>query len=178
MKGISIKEATRDNIEALKHFLLQAWREAGPDALGWTGATDEQIFELTGDVFLSSLIKRSNVTIFLALTNSKVVGFASNTKVNQKLVELSGIIVLENMRGQGIGTLLPQSAIRSARKHGYNVMTVKTELTNDRAIRFYNINHFKLNSKTSIEINGKIAPLIELTLYLKKQSNENRTQIS
>ena len=82
MNGISIKEVTQDNIPALKHFILQAWREAGPDALGWTGATDEQISELTSDVFLISLINRSDVTIFLALTNNKVVGFASTTKVN------------------------------------------------------------------------------------------------
>jgi len=176
MNGISIKEATRDNIQALKHFILQAWREAGPDALGWTGATDEQISELTSDVFLTSLINRSDVTIFLALTNNKVVGFASNTKVNQSLVELSGIIVLENMRGQGIGTLLLQSAIRSARKQGYNDMTVKTELTNDRAIQFYHKKHFKINKKTNIKINGKIISLIELTMSLKKQSNEKGTQ--
>ena len=167
MNGISVKEATRDGIPALKHFILQAWREAGPGALGWTGATDEQISEITSDAFLSSLLERSDVIIFLALTDNKVVGFASNTKVRQNLVELSGIIVLEGMRGHGVGTLLLQSAIRSARKYGFNVMTVKTEMTNDRAIRFYTNNQFKTRRQTSIEIHGKISALMELTLSLK-----------
>jgi len=177
MKRIRIQEATRDKIPALQDFLLQAWREAGPGALGWTGATDEHISEITSDAFLSSLLERSEVTLFLALTENQVVGFASNTKVSPNLVELSGIIVLEGIRGQGVGTLLLQSAICSARKKGYSDMTVKTETTNDRALRFYTNHHFKPKRTTRSDIHGTRTPVIELILSLNKRSSENRTQI-
>ena len=136
MTDYSIREATIADVKHFKQFLIKAWREAGPNAFGWSGASDDQIEEIASENFLSSLIAREGTRIFLAYTRNEVIGFATNTNVNDEAIELSGIIVLESMTGHGVGTALLQSAISRAKSDGASYLVVQTEQTNKRAIQF------------------------------------------
>ena len=82
------------------------------------------------------MIAREGTRIFLAYTRNEVIGFATNTNVNDETIELSGIIVLESMTGHGVGTALLQSAISRAKSDGASYLVVQTEQTNKRAIQF------------------------------------------
>ena len=162
----SIKEATVKDISLFKEFLVKAWHEAGQEALGWSGASDDQIEEITKEDFLSSIIARESTQIFLAYTQDEVIGFAVNSKVNQKVIELSGIIVLESMTGHGVGTALLQSAITKAMTDQATYMVVQTERTNTRAIQFYRNHGFRFQKETTTIIDGKLIELVTLELTL------------
>ena len=166
--GLKIKEAAQEDIEGLKSFFFRAWREAGPEALGWTGASKERLEHIASHDFLSSLINRDDVRIFLAWKEEDVVGFASNSKVDEDIVELSGIIVLESRTGIGIGSKLLESSIKSAKLDGFNTMVVKTEIFNDRAIQFYRRKGFKIRETTEEEIEGVKVELLILDRAIDK----------
>jgi GNAT superfamily N-acetyltransferase len=162
----TIKEATVDDIVNFKRFLVKAWHEAEPDALGWSGASDEQIEEITSDAFLSSLITRSGTRIFLANTRDEIIGFSTNTKIDDTVTELSGIIILESMTGHGVGTAILQSAISRAVSDGVTRLAVKTERANNRAIQFYQNHGFRIPDVTTSMIGAKSVELVKLELTL------------
>ena len=55
---MAVRRATLDDVEALRGFILRALEEAGPGALGWTGASEDAVSEIAGVEFLSSLLRR------------------------------------------------------------------------------------------------------------------------
>lgn len=135
--AVQVRPARQNDVLKLSAFLVEAWREAGPGALGFTGATDEAIKEIASEEFLKKRIASPNVQMVVAEEEGRVIGFSSVRKVEAREAELSGIIVLENATGKGIGTRLIRKAAEGARKRGFTSMQVKTEVINDRAISFY-----------------------------------------
>jgi ribosomal protein S18 acetylase RimI-like enzyme len=148
-------KATLADVQKLITFFLQAWREAGSGALGFTGATDETISEIASEEFLKERLSNPNVTIYVVEDLGKVLGFASTRKTDERTLELSGIIVLESATGKGIGTLLIEKAISSARQGGFRKIVVKTEVLNKRAISFYKKKGFAEVGKTTENVEGK-----------------------
>jgi ribosomal protein S18 acetylase RimI-like enzyme len=134
---LKIFEATEDHLEDISDFFKEAWKEAGPDALGWTGASEETISEISSTTFLSELLNREDTWIFISRVENIVVGFASTRTVKTGLIELSGVIIRESWTGKGVGRELLDYVISSSRKYGFTEMVVKTEVTNERAIGFY-----------------------------------------
>lgn len=165
---MEIREATQGDIESLTSFFFRAWREAGPGALGWTGASEERIEHIGSHDFLSSLMDRDDVRIFLAWEGGFVVGFASSTRVDEDAVELSGIVVLGSRAGKGIGSELLESAIEAAKSDGFSTMFVKTESFNDRAIQFYRRKGFKQKDTMMEEIEGVNVELLVLERAIDK----------
>lgn len=163
---MEIRAATADDIEAFKSFIRLAWGEAGPGAPGWTGASDERVEQLTSDEFLSSLFGRADVRVLLAWDDDEIVGFASNRRVDDETVELSGIVVLESMTGRGIGSQLLEAAVKAAVTDGFGKMVVKTESFNERAIGFYESRGFEVKDRTVTEVEGVEVELVELRLLL------------
>lgn len=161
-----IQEATVDDIAHFKQFLVKAWHEAGPNAIGWSGASDEQIEEITRDTFLSSLLTRVGTQLFLALEGGEVIGFAVNTQHDEDVVELSGMIVLESRTGRGVGRALLQYAINHACSDEASRLIVQTERTNHRAIKFYRNHGFRIQKETMTTIGDTQIELITLTLTL------------
>jgi ribosomal protein S18 acetylase RimI-like enzyme len=80
-------------------------------------------------------MKREN--IYLASDSGKVVGFASWRRISNRLAEMSGVIVLEECKGKGIGSLLVEKVLKDARGLGCSTIGVKTEECNKPAIAFY-----------------------------------------
>jgi ribosomal protein S18 acetylase RimI-like enzyme len=161
-----VREAEQEDVESLIEFLLKAWREAGPGALGWTGATEENVRHIASRGFLSKLFERDDTRVFIALNEGQVVGFASNKRIDDELVELSGIIVLESRTGVGIGGRLLEHSIEAAKGQRYKAMMVKTESFNERAVNFYLRNGFRHEATIEEEIEGSTVELVELVLPL------------
>jgi ribosomal protein S18 acetylase RimI-like enzyme len=161
-----VREAEQEDIGSLIEFMHKAWREAGPGALGWTGATDETMRHIASRGFLSNLLGRDDTHVFIALNEGEVVGFSSNRRIGYELVELSGIVVLESMTGVGIGGRLLERSIDAARDDRYTKMTVKTESFNERAINFYLRNGFRREATVEEEVEGSKVELVELVLTL------------
>jgi len=76
-------------------------------------------------------------TMYLAMGSGKVPGFASWRRVNSRLAELSGVIVLEGCKGKEIGSMLVEKILKDARDSSYDSIGVKTEEYNTPAIAFY-----------------------------------------
>jgi ribosomal protein S18 acetylase RimI-like enzyme len=139
---VAVREATEGDGDAFAEFFVAAWREAGPDASGFTGASEETIAELTAPAAFRARIGGPERRMFLAWESDGVVGFSATRRIDEASVELAGIIVLESRAGLGIGTALVDLAMAGARDEGYRHMVVKTETTNDRARAFYEARGF------------------------------------
>ncbi len=148
-----VREAGAGDIDAVAGFFRSAWREAGPDAPGFAGATDEIIDELVSDDVLTERILGDGHHMYVAVVDGargpEVVGFAATREVDTATVELAGIVVLRSHAGRGLGSALVDMAIaRSAGSYGR--MLVRTETTNDGARAFYERCGFRVTA-TAVE---------------------------
>jgi ribosomal protein S18 acetylase RimI-like enzyme len=117
--------------------VLDAWKRAGPQALGWAGATEDTIHEISSEEHLKGLVSGSKLKFYVSEENGEITGFAVNRVQDASTMELAGIIVRGDLLGKGIGSLLISKCIDSARDAGFASMVVKTEASNERAISFY-----------------------------------------
>jgi GNAT superfamily N-acetyltransferase len=155
-----ITEADDSHVPAVVDFLWAAWREAGPGAPGWAGASEEVIAELADPVAVRERIGGPDRRMFVALDGDRVIGLAGTRRIDHTSVELAGIVVLQSMLGTGVGTPLLEMAVAALAAEGYHRLVVSTERTNDRALGFYASRGFvEIESRTE-EVGG--APL-ELT---------------
>jgi ribosomal protein S18 acetylase RimI-like enzyme len=149
-----VRKATVDDIHKLSAFITEAWREAGPGALGFAGATDAAIRELASEQTLRTLLANPAIRIFIAEDAGEVAGFSSLKRIDSSTVELSGIVVLQSLVGRGLGTELFETARVFASKEGYLKMVVKTEIINGRAIAFYKKLGFAEISRVTEDVEG------------------------
>jgi ribosomal protein S18 acetylase RimI-like enzyme len=163
-----IVELSPSDIPHLRAFILDAWRLAGHSALGWAGATEENIEEISSESFLHRLVDNPNLKVFVGKTGENVVGFCVTRKIDDQTVELAGIIVRQDQLGKGIGSDLFKLTKRRAVECGFATMIVKTESTNERALSFYRKKEF-VEEKQVVEelINAKVN-LTVLKLDLKR----------
>lgn len=136
-ESIRVAEATADDVDAVARFFWNAWEEAGPEAPGWAGATEEVLKDLTQPANLLKRLGRPDRRMFVAWEGERVVAFAANRRIDEEEVELVGLVVLESMHGQGIGSRLMEAAVAAAREDGHRTMRVRTEAANEKALRFY-----------------------------------------
>jgi ribosomal protein S18 acetylase RimI-like enzyme len=162
-----VRPARPNDAPKLSAFIIQAWKEAGPGALGFTGATDEAIREIASEGFLMSRLASPNTQMVVAEEANAIVGFASIRKLEARKAELSGIVVLEGATGRGIGSRLLRKALDGAKRRGFGSVLVKTEAINDRAIRFYRKAGFVESTKL-VEKVGRVK--VALQLLTKKLS--------
>ena len=137
LRKVRTVEPNADQIRALGKFVLDAWKRAGPQALGWTGATEDTIHDIASEESLMGLVSDRNLRFFACEENGEITGFAANRVQDVSTIELAGIIVRDDLLGKGIGSLLISKCIDSARDAGFSSMVVKTEASNERAISFY-----------------------------------------
>jgi len=130
-------KATVADAPKLGVFLHEAWREAGPGGLGFTGATEETINEIASEEFLLKRLTNRDVIMYIVQEEGRVLGLAATRRIDGESIELSGMIVLESATGKGLGTTLVEKALTEIRRAGFRKVVVKTEAVNRRAIRFY-----------------------------------------
>jgi ribosomal protein S18 acetylase RimI-like enzyme len=164
----SVVVPTVRDVQAIRAFFLEAWRQAGPQALGWAGATESNIQELSSEDFISSLLSKPETKAFAFSQDGRIVGIAVNRKMDESTVELAGIIVQRDAIGKGIGTALLKSAIASAKERGFLSMRVKTEANNQNAISFYRKNGFTELGTGEEDVDGKAVKVMNLGLSLTR----------
>jgi ribosomal protein S18 acetylase RimI-like enzyme len=150
--AVVVRPARLNDVSKLSAFLTEAWKEAGPGALGFTGATDEAIREIASEEFLRKRLASPTVHMVVAEEGERIIGFSSIRRVEERAAELSGIMVLESATGRGIGTRLLRKSLEAARKRGFRTVSVKTEVVNDRAIGFYKKAGFTESGKTAEKV--------------------------
>ncbi len=163
---MEIVEATVADAERLQTFIRKAWTEAGPGAPGFSGATEETISEISSQEFLRNCLSDSRVKIFAAQVGKEFVGFASTREIDERTLELSGIMVLEATSGKGVGTGLIESIKSFASKQSFREILVRTEADNQKAISLYQRTGFNQVSETTEDVEGMLVKLVTLRLTL------------
>lgn len=143
-EAIDVREAVAADAPAFATFIHRAWREAGPSAPGFAGATDESIAEIASPAAFGRSIGGPERRMFLAWEGDAVVGFASLRRADATTCELSGVVVLAGHAGQGIGSALVGAALDAAVTDTYSRIVVKTETTNHLARSFYERHGFQV----------------------------------
>jgi len=164
---VIVRVARKGDAVPLGAFFLRAWKEAGPEALGFTGANEEAIKEIASKEFLASRLASPNTRIVIAERRGGILGFASIRRVSQREGELSGVVVLEGESGRGLGTRLVRKACDVALRTGILLLTVKTEAFNARAIGFYKKNGFVEMKKTTEKVGRRRIPAMVLQKGLR-----------
>jgi GNAT superfamily N-acetyltransferase len=164
--GFRIAEASDSDVAAIAAFFWAAWRTSGPNAPGWAGASEDVIAELTAPDAIRARIGGPDRRMFLAWADDRVVGFAATRAEHEECAELAGIIVLEDMLGHGIGTPLLEAAVQSATRAGLRRLLVRTEVTNERALRFYRSRGFADSQMIVENVEGARLELVELVRTL------------
>lgn len=82
-----------DEIRALGKFMLDAWKRAGPGSLGWTGATEDTIQEISSENYLKKLVSDPKLRFFCCEEDGEITGFAVNRAQDSSTMEVAGIIV-------------------------------------------------------------------------------------
>ncbi len=159
LMATSVRRARLTDAGAIAAFFMQAWKEAGPGALGFTGATEEAVKEIASEGFLVRRLSSPKVTFVIAEQEGRIVGFASVQAIEQRRAELSGIVVLQGVAGKGIGTKLLRKACGAAARSGIERLEVKTEVLNRRAIGFYKKNKFVETRKITQKVGRMKVPL-------------------
>ncbi len=159
---VVVTEAAERDVAAFATFFWEAWQEAGPDAPGFAGATEEVIRELTTREAILERIGGPDRRMFLARHGGSVVGFSATKRIDDVTLELAGVIVLQSIVGRGIGTPLVEQAVRAATDEGYVSMVVRTETTNDRAFRFYQARGFTLTGSMTELVEDEPVEVSEL----------------
>jgi ribosomal protein S18 acetylase RimI-like enzyme len=164
---VVVRAARKRDAVPLGAFFLQSWKEAGPDALGFTGADEEAIKEIASKEFLTKRLSSPSTRIVIAERRGEILGFASIRGMGQGEAALSGVVVLEGESGQGLGTRLVRKACDAAVRAGSTTLTVKTEVFNARAIEFYKKNGLVEVKKITEKVGRRRTPLMVLQKELR-----------
>ena len=151
---LSIRPARANDVSRLSTFFVEAWKEAGPGALGFAGATDGAIGEIASEEFLTKRLATPTIQTTVAEEGRRIIGFSSVRRVESREAELTSIVVLESAAGRGVGSRLLRKALDTARKRGFNSVLVKTEVANERAISFYRKSGFTDSGKAVERVGG------------------------
>lgn len=167
---VVVRPARANDAPLLSAFFVRAWKEAGPGALGFTGATDEAIAEISSESFLSMRLKSPNARMVVAEYGGRIIGFASIRAKAAGAGELTGIVVLEGATGKGLGTRLLRKACQAAAKMRHRTLEVKTEVLNRRAIDFYKKNGFTETGRSSVKVGRTTVPVQVLEVKLERKA--------
>jgi GNAT superfamily N-acetyltransferase len=160
------REATADDVAAIGDFFREAWRQAGPDAPGFAGATADVIAEIAAPEAIATRIGGPVRRMFIACENERIVGFAATRRLTREAIELAGVVVLQSLVGGGVGSALFEAAADSARRNGFRRMTVSTEVDNDRALRFYERCGFSVAGRSTTNAAGTSIEVCNLEMEL------------
>ena len=163
---VVVREATTDDVAAIADFLHEAWRQAGPEAPGFAGATVEVIAEIAAPEAIAARLGGPQRRMFIAWVNNRIGGFATTRRLTFAAIELSGVVVLQSLIGGGVGSALFRGAADSARGDGFHKMTVSTETDNERALRFYERCGFTVVGRSTTDAAGTDIEVWDLEMAL------------
>lgn len=161
------REATTEDAADVADLLRRLWAAAGPNALGYSGATDTVMEDLAKREAIIERLGGPDRRIFLSGEEDGWLGFAATRRLDQTQCELAGILVTEEATGRGVGRALMAAVAASARRDGFEVLVVRTEVDNERAIAFYRSTGFMDVGRDVEDVDGTHVPVVELRLILE-----------
>ena len=98
---------------------------------------------------LADVLKSPDSILLVAENgNKKVIGwihaFIAIRVESKAFAEIGGLVIDENLRGMGAGSLLVKKAEEWAISKGINLMRVRSNLLRDETIKFYLKNEYKI----------------------------------
>ena len=159
----TVREADSSDAAAIADFIRAAWNEAGADAPGFAGATDEIIDEVARNESILARLGTADRRMFIAVREAGVVGFAATRRIDDGLTELAGILVRASESGHGIGKTLVHAAADATRRDGSERIVVRTERSNRRAIGFYEALGFEFDRYSTEHVDGTAVDVVELS---------------
>jgi N-acetylglutamate synthase-like GNAT family acetyltransferase len=134
---VTVRPARLNDAGKLSAFLLQAWAEAGPRALGFAGANPETVKEIAKEDFVRKRLSSPSIQTTIAERGRSVVGFASLRSLGDREAELSGLAVLAGESAAGLEPRLMRKALETARRRGIRLVFARTEMKDARSIALY-----------------------------------------
>jgi L-amino acid N-acyltransferase YncA len=133
MKYIVRKATTSDLftiLEIVNHAILNT-----------TSIYDYDIRTLEDQTLIFETKKAKNFPLFVAESNDEILGFGTydtfRTKMGYRFTVEHSVYVKDGFAGQGIGKLLLEKLIETARQENYHIMIGVIDASNENSIRFH-----------------------------------------
>ncbi|MGL2966319.1 N-acetyltransferase family protein [Flavobacterium sp. XGLA_31] len=153
MTTITLRKATRHDIDSLQHISRQTFEETFSES-----NTEENMKRYLEDSFavekLTAELEDENSAFYFAESEGAVIGYlkinfgASQTELkDHKALEIERIYVLKAFLGKNVGQVLYDKAIQIAQEQQAEYLWLGVWEENPRAIRFYEKNGFVVFDK-------------------------------
>ena len=131
---INIQKATLSDVNSILEIVNDA-------ILNTTAIYDYDLRTLEEQMEWFLLKEKNNFPVFVAELNNEIVGFGTydsfRSKVGYRFTVEHSVYVKEGFAGKGIGKLLLEQLITTAKSENYHVMIGVIDATNENSIRFH-----------------------------------------
>lgn len=150
---ISVREATTDDVEAIRSIARRSWEEAYEDVL-----SDETVDELLAAGYstaaIEELVTSPEAELFVATADGEPVGYASTTPDESERVGDVSVYVEPERWGEGIATQLLERTEAALRERGIERVRDSVLVENDAGNAFYGARYEK-SGERDVEIGGE-----------------------
>ena len=131
---INIQKATLSDVNSILEIVNDA-------ILNTTAIYDYDLRTLEEQTEWFSLKEKNNFPVFVAELNNEIVGFGTydsfRSKIGYRFTVEHSVYVKEGFAGKGIGKLLLEQLISTAKSENYHVMIGVIDASNENSIRFH-----------------------------------------
>ena len=131
---INIQKATLSDVNSILVIVNDA-------ILNTTAIYDYDLRTLEEQTEWFLLKEKNNFPVFIAEWNNEILGFGTydtfRTKIGYRFTVEHSVYVKEGFAGKGIGKLLLEQLITTAKSENYHVMIGVIDTTNENSIRFH-----------------------------------------
>jgi GNAT superfamily N-acetyltransferase len=148
-----VRIANTTDVQRIAQIHVETWRTA------YRGQISDAVLDALSierrAAFWNERLTQARGSVFVA-ENSCVIGFCDlfpsrDKDANQSVGEIVAIYVLSQHWRQGAGRALGDCALGEARRRGYEIVTLWSLASNDRARRFYEAMGFSPDGATKTE---------------------------
>jgi len=155
---MEVREATPEEAASIQAVARAAWHAAHDHILG--EATVEQLLDQWYDRSgLEERVAREDAPLFLAVTDSKVVGFIQGVPGESESdpadAILGSIYVHPDQWGKGIGTRLLHRLFDAFREREWNSVCLAVLTGNEVGRSFYEKHGFEVHEERTVELAGQ-----------------------
>lgn len=147
---ISVREATADDVEAIRSIARRSWEEAYEDVL-----SDETVDELLAAGYstaaIEELVASPEAELFVATDDDEPVGYASTTPDESERIGDVSVYVEPERWGEGIATRLLERTEAALADRGVERVRDSVLVENDAGNAFYSTRYEKVDER-EIEI--------------------------
>lgn len=131
---INIQKATLSDVNSILEIVNDAIANT-------TAIYDYDLRTLEEQMEWFLLKEKNNFPVFVAELNNEIVGFGTydsfRSKIGYRFTVEHSVYVKEGFAGKGIGKLLLEQLISTAKSENYHVMIGVIDATNENSIRFH-----------------------------------------